>query len=47
MNSNDEETQVFIVRLWHKQREIKGARPLLRGTVKHVPSGEKCSVRES
>ncbi len=46
MNSNDEETQVFIVRLWRELREIEGARPLLRGTVEHVPSGERCSVRD-
>jgi hypothetical protein len=41
MNSNDEDTQVFIVRLWREVREIMGARPLLRATVEHVASGEK------
>jgi hypothetical protein len=44
MNSNDEETQVFIVRLWRELREIEGARPLLRGTVEHVASGQRRSV---
>ena len=46
MNSNDEETQVFIVRLWRERREIEGARPLLRGTVEHVASGERCSIQD-
>jgi hypothetical protein len=38
-----EETQVFIVRLWRELREIEGARPLLRGTVEHVQSGQRRS----
>ena len=45
MKSNDEETQVFIVRLWRELREIEGARPVLRGTVEHVASGERRSIR--
>ena len=45
MNSNDEETQVFIVRLWREAREIEGARPLLRGTVEHVASGRAAVSR--
>ena len=45
MMSNDEETQVFIARLWRERREIEGARPVLRGTVEHVASGERRSVR--
>ncbi len=44
MNSSDEDTQVFIVRLWCERREIEGARPVLRGTVEHVASGERRSV---
>ena len=44
MKSIDEETQVFIVRLWRERREIEGARPVLRGTVEHVPSGERRSM---
>ena len=39
------ETQVFIVRLWCELREIEGARPVLRGTVEHVTSGERRSVK--
>ena len=46
MKSIDEETQVFIVRLWREVREIEGARPLLRGTVEHVPSGQRRSIRD-
>jgi len=46
MKSNDEETQVFIVRLWCEAREIEGAKPVLRGTVEHVSSGERCSVKD-
>lgn len=45
MKSTDEETQVFIVRLWRERREIEGARPVLRGTVEHVVSGERRSIR--
>jgi hypothetical protein len=45
MNWNDDETQVFIVRLWRERREIEGARPVLRGTVEHVASGERRSIR--
>jgi hypothetical protein len=44
MNSTDEETQVFIVRLWRERREIEGARPVLRGTVEHVASSERRSI---
>lgn len=46
MKSHDEETQVFIVRLWCERREIEDARPMLRGTVEHVASGERRSVRD-
>lgn len=46
MKSIDEETQVFIVRLWRELREIDGARPLLRGTVEHVPSGQRLYIKE-
>jgi hypothetical protein len=46
MKSIDEETQVFIVRLWRERREIEGARPVLRGTVEHVSSSERLSVRD-
>jgi hypothetical protein len=46
MKSTDEETQVFIVRLWRELREIEGARPVLRGTVEHVASGERRSVSD-
>lgn len=45
MKSIDDETQVFIVRLWRERREIEGARPLLRGTVEHVSSGERRSIK--
>jgi len=46
MKSTDEETLVFIVRLWRELREIEGARPVLRGTVEHVASGERRSVSD-
>ena len=45
MKSTDEEMQVFIERLWCELREIEGARPVLRGTVEHVTSGERRSVK--
>jgi hypothetical protein len=34
-------TPVFIVRLWLEHREIAGAAPLWRGSVEHVASGAK------
>jgi hypothetical protein len=46
MKSNNDETQVFIVRLWRERREIEGARPVLRGTVEHVSSSKRLSVRD-
>lgn len=45
MSSINEETHVFIVRLWREPREIERATPQLRGTVAHVLSGEQSSVR--
>ncbi len=39
--ADDEQMQVFILRLWPERREIKGASPLLRGTIEHVPSGRR------
>ena len=39
------DTYVFIVRLWREPREIASAQPMWRGTVEHVPTGERCSVR--
>ena len=44
--SIDEDMQVFIVRLWTERREIEGASPLLRGTVDHIPSGERRSIKD-
>ncbi len=46
MESSEEEMQVFITRLWRERREIRGAAPVLRGTVEHVPSGERRSVKD-
>lgn len=44
MQSFDESSCVFIVRLWSEPREITGKPRQLRGTVEHVPSRARCSI---
>ena len=45
MTSFGRDTHVFIVRLWREPREIASAEPEWRGTVEHVPTGERRSVK--
>lgn len=45
MTANQESRQVFIVRVWLEPRELEGAAPQLRGTIEHVPTGIRCSVK--
>ena len=45
MESFEEDTQVFIVRFWRESRELEGAHPILRGSVEHVPSGQRVYVK--
>lgn len=45
MESFEEDTQVFIVRFWRETRELEGAHPIWRGSVEHVPSGQRVYVK--
>jgi hypothetical protein len=45
MNSLEEKTHSFIVRIWIEPREIEGAPPHWRGEIKHVPSGKQIYLR--
>jgi hypothetical protein len=37
----EENTHVFIVRVWREPREIEGAAPEWRGVIEHAPDGER------
>ncbi len=41
----DENTHVFIIRMWLEPREIAGAAPEWRGMIEHVTSGERQYVK--
>jgi len=41
VNPIEENTHVFIVRIWCERREIEGRMPTWRGMIEHVPSGER------
>jgi hypothetical protein len=41
MISEELKTQVFIIRIWSEPREVERKKPLWRGVIEHVPSGEK------
>ena len=45
-NIFEEDTHVFIIRTWNERREIAGALPKWRGTIEHVPSGERQSLQK-
>lgn len=34
-------SSVFIVRVWREAREIEGAKPLWRGMIELIPTGER------
>ena len=38
---NQETSHTFIARFWLEPREIKDARPIWRGVVEHVASGQR------
>ena len=44
MESFEEDTQVFVVRFWRETRELEGAHPIWRGSVEHLPSGQRVFV---
>lgn len=41
----NENTDVFIFRIWLEPREIEGAAPQWRGMIEHVTSGERRYVK--
>ena len=41
----EDNTHVFILRIWREPREIEGAAPEWRGTIERIPDGERRSVR--
>lgn len=46
MISFEEGTHSFVIRIWRERRESKGVKPLWRGVIEHVPSGEQYPVKE-
>jgi hypothetical protein len=42
---SDQNSQVFIVRLWRERREIEGAAPEWRVMIEHVPTGDRRYLR--
>jgi hypothetical protein len=45
LESFEEDTQVFIVRFWRESRELASAHPVWRGSVEHMPSGQRIYVK--
>jgi hypothetical protein len=43
----EDNTQVFIIRIWFERREIEGAAEPWRGVIEHMPSGGRCYVTET
>jgi hypothetical protein len=41
VNQNQDRSHTFIARFWLEPREIKGAKPIWRGVVEHVASGQR------
>jgi hypothetical protein len=41
----EQNTHVFVVRIWSEPREIEGAAPIWRGVIEHIPSGERRYVQ--
>jgi hypothetical protein len=46
MTSFEDNTHVFIVRIWLEPREIEGTSAKWRGVIEHVPSGERRYVQD-
>ena len=41
MNETQDTSHTFIARFWLEPREIKDAKPIWRGVVEHVASGQR------
>ncbi|MFQ5857712.1 MAG: hypothetical protein ACE5LU_19065 [Anaerolineae bacterium] len=46
MTSFEDNTHVFIVRIWREPREIDGAAPEWRGVIEHVTTGERRYLKD-
>lgn len=42
----EDNTHVFIIRVWQEPREIEAATPEWRVVIEHVPSGERRYLKE-
>jgi hypothetical protein len=42
----EDNTHVFIIRIWFERREIEGTAELWRGVIEHMPSGRHHYVKE-
>jgi hypothetical protein len=42
----EDNTHVFIIRIWVEPREINGMRPECRGVLEHVPSHQRCYLND-
>ena len=45
MTLSTDTTRTFIVRLWYEPREIEGAKPILRGWIESIATGERWQVK--
>lgn len=36
---------IFVLRLWSEPRELEGAAPVWRGTIEHVPTRQRCYIK--
>ena len=42
----EDNTHVFIIRIWFERREIEGTAELWRGVIERVPGGRRCYVND-
>jgi hypothetical protein len=43
----EDNTHVFIIRIWFERREIEGVAEPWRGVIEHMPSGRRHYVKET
>ena len=46
MASFEDNTQVFIIRIWVERREIEGAPTEWRGVIEHIPGGQRRYLKD-
>jgi hypothetical protein len=42
---SEQDTHVFVIRMWREPREIEGKESEWRGVIEHVATRERCHVR--